>query len=445
MTRMMTNETPLCLTLLLLVLLVCLSVLQPQVDRTRGGPTSSALRRKLIILNDASATAGESFPAPDSTIFGQPNMTEAGDALATAPAATAIASMPVEAGGKATQTGNVTTAAAAATSASASASGSVSASASARASVSASANVSATTAATTAGGPSSSDEPEALHLPDGANSGGHEDPEPHPQAISTAGQTATPPLPQPVSTAGQTATPPHPQPVSTAGQTATPPQAAASSLGSSSGCPREFSEPLPPDLSGRKFLMLAVVMEQMSKARLHLSETMALARLLNRTLVLPQVAHAADSIRYDHPYPACAYYDVERMGEMVPWMTRSYFLEQVERAEHAGRPISTKTIVRHRLQDPCGRDNPVWKSRQYPRSLFSRDMDDEKAERLICVANEDSAATVTREQHILKAAKEGGDADLLVLIKFTYSMDLEEAPIRVRFELHGPEPEVRVL
>ena len=72
-------------------------------------------------------------------------------------------------------------------------------------------------------------------------------------------------------------------------------------------------------------------------------------------------------------------------------------------------------------------------------------MDDEKAERLICVANEDSAATVTREQHILKAAKEGGDADLLVLIKFTYSMDLEEAPIRVRFELHGPEPEVRVL
>ena len=249
-----------------------------------------------------------------------------------------------------------------------------------------------------------------LSLDLNASSGGHHDdnPLPQPQTVSTAGQTATP---------------------------AAAPSATSSSSGN--GCPREYSEPLPPDLSGRKFLMLAVIKEQMSKARLHLSETMALARLLNRTLILPQVAPAADSIRYDHPHPACAYFDVERIGEMVPWVTQSYFLEQVERAERAGRPISTKTIMRHQPHELCGRENESWKVRKFRRSLFSRDMEDEKAERVICVRNKNSAVQVTLQQRILKALEEGGDADVLVLVKFTFSIDVYGPPIRVRFKLHG--------
>ena len=42
-------------------------------------------------------------------------------------------------------------------------------------------------------------------------------------------------------------------------------------------------------LKGRKFLMLAQTWEQLSQTRLHLIEAMALAKMLNRTLVLTQV------------------------------------------------------------------------------------------------------------------------------------------------------------
>ena len=379
MTHMMKNATPRSLTLLLLVLLLlCLCMLQLQVTKTKGRSTGTTLRvrRKLIVLNDEAAAADVSFPVPNSTIGGQlePNMpvevgtasvTEAGNAPGAAPTATATAS--VEAGGStATPAGNDTTAAAAATPATATA------------------TATATVVATATSGSPAHEDLEAVLLPADANSSRHGGTETRLQPVSsgTAGQEVTPPQAQPIGTTSQEATPPQAQPVSTAGQEATPPrspQADAPSASSSSSCPRQYSEPLPPDLSGRKFLILAAVREQMSKARLHLSETMALARLLNRTLILPQVAHAADSIRYDHPLPACVYFDVERIGEMVPWVTQSYFLEQVERAEQAGRRISTKTILRHPARESCGRENESWKKRQLPKSLFSRDMEDETA------------------------------------------------------------------
>ena len=47
-------------------------------------------------------------------------------------------------------------------------------------------------------------------------------------------------------------------------------------------------------LKGRKFLMLAQTQEQLSQTRLHLIEAMALARMLNCTLVLTQVPYCSD-------------------------------------------------------------------------------------------------------------------------------------------------------
>ena len=198
----------------------------------------------------------------------------------------------------------------------------------------------------------------------------------------------------------------------------------------SSRCSRDNSETPTSGLAGRKFLVLAAIKEQLSKARLHLSETMALARLLNRTLILPQVAPAADSIRFDNPLPACAYFDAERIGEMVPWVMQGYFLEQAEQAEQAGRPKSTKTILRHQPPEACGKDNLSWRMRRFQRSLFSRDMD-ERAESVVCVRNENSAEQATREQRLLRAAEEGRGADVLVLVKFTFSVDLAAPAIRV--------------
>ena len=198
-------------------------------------------------------------------------------------------------------------------------------------------------------------------------------------------------------------------------------------------CSRDYSDTLSSGLGGRKFLVLAAIKEQLSKARLHLSETMALARLLNRTLILPQVAPAADSIRYDNPLPACAYFDADRIGEMVPWVTQRYFLEQAERSKCGSQQISIKTILRYQPPEACGMDNLSWKMRHFQKSLFSQDIDDSKrAEDVICVRNEDSAGLATREQRLLKAVEEGRGADVLVLVKFTFTVDLTSQAIRVR-------------
>ena len=51
--------------------------------------------------------------------------------------------------------------------------------------------------------------------------------------------------------------------------------------------------------------------------------------------------------------------------------------------------------------------------------------------------NEDNAVQATREQRMLKAVEEGRDADLLVLIQFTFSVDLMSPVMRVRFRYIG--------
>ena len=65
-----------------------------------------------------------------------------------------------------------------------------------------------------------------------------------------------------------------------------PQQAAAPSSPASSSLPLPHSPPL---LPSSRFLYIAFLPEQLSKARLHLAEAAALAALSNRTLILPRV------------------------------------------------------------------------------------------------------------------------------------------------------------
>ena len=53
------------------------------------------------------------------------------------------------------------------------------------------------------------------------------------------------------------------------------------------------------------------------------------------------------------------------------------------------------------------------------------------------MTNEDAAAMVTQEKCMLKAAEEGRDSDVLVLIQFTFPFDLKDPLVWVRLNLHG--------
>ncbi|GJP36704.1 hypothetical protein CLOM_g21180 [Closterium sp. NIES-68] len=75
-----------------------------------------------------------------------------------------------------------------------------------------------------------------------------------------------------------------------------------------------------------RFLAIAHLWEQLSKARLHLAEAMALARHWGRTLVLPRVSSSriGGNNLPRGTFPACAYFDTELIGRFVPWVTEEY-------------------------------------------------------------------------------------------------------------------------
>eukprot|EP00897_Mesotaenium_endlicherianum_P003895 jgi/Mesen1/3533/ME000197S02551 len=71
--------------------------------------------------------------------------------------------------------------------------------------------------------------------------------------------------------------------------------------------------------------------EQLSKARLHLAEVVALARVTGRTLVLPTAGNSMLGTAYDYRRPLCVYFDVRVLGRAVHWVTEAYFLEKLFR------------------------------------------------------------------------------------------------------------------
>ncbi|KAG5457743.1 MAG: hypothetical protein BJ554DRAFT_2167, partial [Olpidium bornovanus] len=74
-----------------------------------------------------------------------------------------------------------------------------------------------------------------------------------------------------------------------------------------------------------KFLFPGVVGEQLTKGGMHFHQLALLARRLNRTLVLPNVADSR--IESCLPYPFSTYFDVDALGGVVEWIDISEFVE----------------------------------------------------------------------------------------------------------------------
>lgn len=79
--------------------------------------------------------------------------------------------------------------------------------------------------------------------------------------------------------------------------------------------------------------------EQLSKARMHFAEMVALAKVLNRVLVLPRVG--LSTIGMHLPLPYCAYFDGKLLGNYVKWVTYEYYLKMTRKL---GSPPSVQFL-----------------------------------------------------------------------------------------------------
>ncbi|CAI7921084.1 unnamed protein product, partial [Closterium sp. NIES-54] len=74
--------------------------------------------------------------------------------------------------------------------------------------------------------------------------------------------------------------------------------------------------------SGRRFLVFAYSLEQLSNTRAHLVEAARFAQATNRTLVLPKGSRSRLSLARD--LPLCAYFDLSRLD--AHWISPEFFL-----------------------------------------------------------------------------------------------------------------------
>lgn len=78
-----------------------------------------------------------------------------------------------------------------------------------------------------------------------------------------------------------------------------------------------------------KFLVIHRLYEQLSKSRKHFAEILKIARVTKRVLVLPhcQDGHIGNGLYFWRPI--CIYFDVEKIGNSVDWVTEKFFLERI--------------------------------------------------------------------------------------------------------------------
>lgn len=88
-----------------------------------------------------------------------------------------------------------------------------------------------------------------------------------------------------------------------------------------------------------KYLLLGQINEQLTKSTRHLAELIVLARRLNRTLVLPEVGESEIGMQRSKPF--CTYFDVNRLGDFVDWVTPEQFIFDTRSKLNGGLEMST--------------------------------------------------------------------------------------------------------
>eukprot|EP00897_Mesotaenium_endlicherianum_P004329 jgi/Mesen1/3924/ME000209S02929 len=98
-----------------------------------------------------------------------------------------------------------------------------------------------------------------------------------------------------------------------------------------------------------KFIAIGRVNEQLTKARLHLAEVLALARAANRTLILPGAG--SSRLGLDWAAPLCTYFDLELLGRFVPWVTYGALSTALDRGVHGAQLGKKRRRLLQKLEE----------------------------------------------------------------------------------------------
>ncbi|GAQ80084.1 hypothetical protein KFL_000450410 [Klebsormidium nitens] len=82
-----------------------------------------------------------------------------------------------------------------------------------------------------------------------------------------------------------------------------------------------------------KYIIAADINEQLTKASRHFAELLALALELKRTIVLPDSGEGEFGMQ--RPAPFCQYFDSEKLGEYVDWVTLEQFVYETRKRQGA--------------------------------------------------------------------------------------------------------------
>eukprot|EP00897_Mesotaenium_endlicherianum_P000618 jgi/Mesen1/10557/ME000843S10068 len=188
---------------------------------------------------------------------------------------------------------------------------------------------------------------------------------------------------------------------------------------------------------GEKFLAVGRLAEQLTKARRHLAEVVALARHTGRTLILPAAGNAKLASSLDYRRPLCAYLDTRALGRLVDWVTEDFFFDEFERRRR-GRPVRDPTIFTlflHKPHYPCNATYLFMKAGKFsdpqgvavkpPRSMALVRTGVTGAGRYAC----SSACPPGRQPHplALLTSGEASSSEVVVIVKSTPHACLGEA------------------
>lgn len=105
-----------------------------------------------------------------------------------------------------------------------------------------------------------------------------------------------------------------------------------------------------------RFIVIQRLTEQLTKSRMHFAEVLRMAQETKRVLVLPNCQNGYIGNSKYFRLPLCLYFDIEKIGNAVDWVTEEFFLKRASEFYLKGRTPSFRAVyfIGEPLCNPVG-------------------------------------------------------------------------------------------